>query len=106
MYGGILQDGTAVGDVYILSLPSFRWIPVSCYRSKCTNSDRRKYYETPDKVWFGGKAWATCNVIRNSQMIVMSGFYTNVTKDLCDKREIGGQSTLMLGQESLENLEK
>jgi hypothetical protein len=35
-------------------------------------------------------------------MIVMSGFYTNVTKDACDKPEIGGQASLMLGQESLE----
>ncbi|KAH7074813.1 hypothetical protein BKA63DRAFT_321944 [Paraphoma chrysanthemicola] len=87
IYGGILQDGTAVGDVYILSLPSFTWIP---------------YWEAPGKMWFGGKAWATCSVIQNSQMIVMSGFYTNVTRNACDKPEIGGQSTLMLGQESLE----
>jgi|TARA_R110002003_G_scaffold159_7_gene13769 hypothetical protein len=35
-------------------------------------------------------------------MIVMSGFYTNVTKDLCDLPTIGGQHTLLLGQEGLE----
>ncbi|KAF2831505.1 hypothetical protein CC86DRAFT_443172 [Ophiobolus disseminans] len=87
IYGGISSDGTAVGDVYILSLPSFRWIP---------------YYEAPGKRWFGGKAWASCSVINNSQMVIMSGFYTNVTKDACDQPTIGGQATLLLGQEGIE----
>jgi hypothetical protein len=35
-------------------------------------------------------------------MIVMSGFYTNITKDACDQKPIGGQATLLLGQEGLD----
>ncbi|KAH8731761.1 hypothetical protein GQ44DRAFT_603735, partial [Phaeosphaeriaceae sp. PMI808] len=87
IYGGIAEDGTAVGDVYILSLPSFRWIP---------------YWEAENKIWRGGKAWASCNVINKSQMIVMSGFYTNSTRPECDAPTAGGQHSLLLGQESIE----
>jgi hypothetical protein len=35
-------------------------------------------------------------------MIVTSGFYTNTSKTLCDVPEIGGQHTLLLGQEGVE----
>jgi hypothetical protein len=35
-------------------------------------------------------------------MIVMSGFYTNSSKTACDSPSIGGQHSLLLGQESVE----
>ncbi|CAE7194317.1 hypothetical protein PTNB73_08640 [Pyrenophora teres f. teres] len=87
MFGGIASDETALGDIYILSLPSFTWIP---------------YPYSQPKQWFGGKAWASCALVKNSQMIVTSGFYTNSTKTGCDVPTIGGQHTLFLGQESIE----
>ncbi|KAA8612589.1 hypothetical protein PtrV1_13158 [Pyrenophora tritici-repentis] len=87
MYGGIASDETALGDIYILSLPSFTWIP---------------YPYSQQKQWSGGKAWASCALVKNSQMIVTSGFYTNSTKTGCDVATIGGQHTLFPGQESIE----
>jgi hypothetical protein len=35
-------------------------------------------------------------------MIVTSGFYTNTSKTQCDAQTLGGQHTLLLGQEGVE----
>ncbi|CAO2656272.1 Nn.00g050750.m01.CDS01 [Neocucurbitaria sp. VM-36] len=91
IFGGIGADETALGDLYILSLPSFKWISAT------------QWFPDPQLTTFpGGKAWASCNVINRSQMIIMSGKYTNTSRVGCDVENAGGQHGLLLGQESIE----
>jgi hypothetical protein len=88
IFGGIASDETALGDRWILSLPSFRWI---------------QYPESQDKIWYGGKAWASCSLISKAQMIIIGGFLTNTSRTECDRRaDVGAQHSLLLGQESIE----
>jgi hypothetical protein len=68
-------------DVYILTMPAFEWIK-----------------------WYGGELGTgtphgllTCNVIDNSQMLVMGGNFT-YTNTYCDVPAIQGQHNLNLGQ--------
>jgi hypothetical protein len=51
---------------------------------------------------YGGKAWASCNVINRTQMVLISGYYTNASKEVCDLPSIGGFHALNMGQESYE----
>ncbi|KAF2464857.1 uncharacterized protein BDR25DRAFT_241162, partial [Lindgomyces ingoldianus] len=81
--GASVKEGVGFGDVYVLSLPSFRWI---------------KFWPRPeDNV---GQTFPhhslTCDVIENSQMIIMGGTFPNLT--LCDVPEIQGQHGLDLGK--------
>ncbi|RPA75607.1 hypothetical protein BJ508DRAFT_214325, partial [Ascobolus immersus RN42] len=67
-------DDKGFGDVYILSLPSFRWIK-----------------------WFDGGPphnSLTCNVINNSQMLVIGGHFPEQT--ICDSPEAFGAHNLNL----------
>lgn len=87
LYGGFGfgDNSTGFDDVYILSLPTFEWI---------------KWY--PDAP--GASAphgMLTCNVIDNSQMIVMGGNFTNTTA--CDAPTVGAQHNLNLGQANILN---
>ena len=60
-------------------------------------------YPDPQRIDFpGGKAWASCNVIQNSQMIVMSGMYTNRSRVACDLPTGFGQHSVLLGQEGFQ----
>lgn len=60
-------------------------------------------YPDPQRIEFGGgKAWAACDVIQNSQMIVMSGKYTNASRLGCDLPTAVGQHSALLGQEGSE----
>jgi hypothetical protein len=52
--------------------------------------------------YIGGKGWMSCDVIRESQMIIIGGYLTNTSAPECDVPKIGGQHGLLLGQESVE----
>ncbi|KAJ8109048.1 hypothetical protein OPT61_g7738 [Boeremia exigua] len=88
VYGGISPNETGLGDLYILSLPSFQWI---------------SWYPTPPRKYFeNGKGWSTCNVIQNAKMLVMGGQNVNPEKSDCDYPVARGQHGLLLGHESIE----
>ncbi|KAJ4293397.1 hypothetical protein N0V90_008680 [Kalmusia sp. IMI 367209] len=60
-------------------------------------------WPTPQQYLFpGGKGWSSCDVVRESQMIIMGGYLTNTSKPDCDVPAIGGQHGLLLGQENEE----
>lgn len=52
--------------------------------------------------YLGGKGWMSCDVIRQSQMILIGGQFTNASAPECDVPKIGGQHGLLLGQENVE----
>ncbi|PVH92951.1 hypothetical protein DM02DRAFT_604638 [Periconia macrospinosa] len=79
LYGGAsVGEGVGYGDVWILSLPSFKWI---------------KFYEDNETAHHS----LSCTVYENSQMIVMGGHFPNRTTD-CDVPSIYGQHGLHLGK--------
>lgn len=89
LFGGAsVGDGVGFGDVWILSLPSFKWI---------------KFWPQPGDG--DGKTFPhhslSCDVIGNSQMIIMGGHFTNSTD--CDVPKIQGQHGLDLGKAGPEN---
>ncbi|UPX11017.1 uncharacterized protein EKO05_0001644 [Ascochyta rabiei] len=89
VWGGVAANGSAFEEAYILTLPSFQWT--------------RIHPAPPATVPnYGGKGWSSCDVIRNSQMIIMSGATTNRSIVECHVPNMGGQSGLLLGQESVE----
>ncbi|KAF1933018.1 uncharacterized protein M421DRAFT_98183 [Didymella exigua CBS 183.55] len=88
IYGGIGSKDTALGDLHVLSIPSFTWSSL--------------YPDPQVKDFPGGKAWSSCNVIQNSQMIVMGGDWTNPSKIACDVPDGWGQHGVLLGQEGFE----
>lgn len=87
IYGGFGfgENVTGFDDVWILTLPTFEWI--------------KWYPEAPGASAPHGLL--TCNVIENSQMMVMGGNFTNSTA--CDVPTLGGQHNLNLGQVNVEN---
>ncbi|KAF3036160.1 hypothetical protein E8E12_003136 [Didymella heteroderae] len=88
IYGGMSPNETALGDLYILSLPSFKWI---------------SWYPDPQLAYFpGGKAWSSCSVIGNAEMLIMGGQLVNPERQGCDAATAYGQHGLLLGQESVE----
>jgi hypothetical protein len=83
LYGGLGFDGNATGfdDVFVLSLPSFKWI----------------------KWWEGsgvGKPHhsLTCNVVRGGQMLIIGGSFP--LSDTCDSPATWGVHNLDLGKQS------
>ncbi|RMD41435.1 hypothetical protein DV735_g3680, partial [Chaetothyriales sp. CBS 134920] len=87
LYGGFGfgENVTGFDDVYILTLPTFKWI---------------KWY--PDEP--GASAphgLLSCNVVDMGQMIVMGGNFTTTTD--CDVPAVGGQHNLNLGQNNVNN---
>lgn len=87
VYGGITDNEQAVDELYILTLPSFQWTLV---------------YPATVPNYLGGKAWMSCDVIRDSQMLFIGGQIPNATLTECDVPKIGGQHGLLLGQEAIE----
>ncbi|KAF2259058.1 hypothetical protein CC78DRAFT_548631 [Lojkania enalia] len=86
LYGGAsIGEGVGFGDVYVLSLPSFKWI---------------KFWPRPEDN--EGSTLPhhslTCDVIGNSQMIIMGGTFPNTTD--CDVPVIQGQHGLDLGKQN------
>lgn len=52
---------------------------------------------------YGNKGgWSSCNVIRDSQMIIIGGSVTNASMAECDVPDVGGQHNILLGQENVE----
>jgi hypothetical protein len=49
-----------------------------------------------------GKGWSSCDVVRNSQMLVIGGYAANKSWPQCDVPGFGGQHGLLLGQEYTE----
>ncbi|KAH6614895.1 hypothetical protein C7974DRAFT_442924 [Boeremia exigua] len=87
VYGGIASNEQAFDELYILTLPSFQWTLI--YPSSIPN-------------YFGGKTGMSCNVIRESQMLIIGGQISNASLTGCDVPKIGGQHGLLLGQEAVE----
>lgn len=105
LFGGFgSPNGTGLGDVYVLTLPSFQWILVSEHFINIIYTYLfRKIWPTPQQTVFpGGKGWSSCSVFRDSQMIIIGGYLTNTSKTDCDVPNIGGQHGLLLGQEHIE----
>ncbi|QDS75309.1 hypothetical protein FKW77_001487 [Venturia effusa] len=86
LYGGASMPPLTVGfdDVYILSIPSFTWI---------------KWYPTEPGTAYPHHS-LTCNIIDNTQMIVMGGTFPNATN--CDVPAIFGLHNLDLGKNNAE----
>jgi hypothetical protein len=87
--GGIGEDGKTFGETYILSLPSFQWTLIS-----------PELHMIPNTAY--GKGWSSCDVVRNSQMLVIGGYAANKSWPQCDVPGFGGQHGLLLGQEYVE----
>lgn len=87
VYGGITDNEQAVDELYVLTLPSFQWALV---------------YPATVPNYLGGKAWMSCDVIRDSQMLFIGGEIPNTSLTECDVPKIGGQHGLLLGQEAEE----
>src|SRR5437016_5441715 len=82
VYGGYgFGEAPAFDDVYILSLPSFKWI-------KAFNGSD----EVPDTNGHGG---CSANVINRDQMLVIGGWFPSTDK--CDVEGAQGQHNLVLG---------
>ncbi|KAF2820057.1 hypothetical protein CC86DRAFT_245247, partial [Ophiobolus disseminans] len=77
LYGGLHQNGSALSDVYVLSLPAFVWV---------------KLYSDSTK-W--GHHSMTCDIVNGTQMIVMGGTFPLTTE--CDAPETLGQHNVDLG---------
>ncbi|KAH7116928.1 cell wall anchored protein [Dendryphion nanum] len=85
LFGGAsIGNGVGFGDVYVLSLPSFKWI---------------KFW--PNAEDSAGETFPhhslSCDVIDNTQMIIMGGHFTNSTTN-CDVPVVYGQHGLDLGR--------
>ncbi|KAF1969795.1 hypothetical protein BU23DRAFT_403088, partial [Bimuria novae-zelandiae CBS 107.79] len=88
LFGGIGPDGAGLGDVYVLSVPSFQWTLI---------------WPLPQWATFpGGRGWSSCDVFRGNQMMIIGGDFTNSSIPDCDVPKIGGQHALVLGQENVE----
>ncbi|KAF2735105.1 hypothetical protein EJ04DRAFT_534423 [Polyplosphaeria fusca] len=84
LFGGAsIGEGSGYGDVYILSLPSFKWI---------------KFWPRPEDGPGPPRPHhsSTCNIIGRSQMIIMGGTFPNTTE--CDVPPVFGQHGLLLGK--------
>jgi hypothetical protein len=98
-------DGAGFGDVWILSIPSFRWIKVShntaAHNNNFKDADNSKQYyaDGPDDP--RPHHSLTCDVVANSQMIIMGGTFPNHTTE-CDVPTIYGQHGLDLGKTNKE----
>ncbi|RMZ78323.1 hypothetical protein DV738_g3952, partial [Chaetothyriales sp. CBS 135597] len=82
LYGGFGfgENVTGFDDVYILTLPTFKWI---------------KWYPTEPGA-SAPHGLLSCNVVDMGQMIVMGGNFTTTTD--CDVPTVGAQHNLNLGQ--------
>ncbi|KAL8855471.1 MAG: hypothetical protein Q9178_007882 [Gyalolechia marmorata] len=65
MYGGSPSNGRALDDVWVLSVPSFRWIIVN-------DTDTQEWISDLTEI---GRSGHTCVVWRETQLIVLGGKY-------------------------------
>lgn len=98
-FGG--PNGTGLGDLYVLSIPSFQWVLVSEYPTACVRlCSHAQIWPIPQQLMYpNGKGWLSCNVFRESQMLIIGGSLTNTSYSDCDNPRIGGQHNMLLGQE-------
>ncbi|KAK5143547.1 hypothetical protein LTR32_004350 [Rachicladosporium monterosium] len=95
VYGGLPpydQQGVGYGDVWILSMPSFtwtQWYPTLNGSVRLPTSPSEHHS-------------LSCNVIEQSQMIIMGGYFPNSSNIGCDARAIWGQHNLNLGAEDVQ----
>ncbi|KAJ4346649.1 uncharacterized protein N0V89_010580 [Didymosphaeria variabile] len=88
LFGGLGSDGAGLGDLYVLSIPSFQWTLI---------------WPTPQWATFpGGRGRSSCDVFNGNQMMIIGGDFTNSSISDCDVPKIGGQHALLLGQENVE----
>lgn len=90
LYGGYgFGEAAAFNDVYILSMPSFKWI--KAYPTDGSDA-------VPDPVGHGG---CSANVINRDQMLVIGGWFPSYDK--CDSEGSQGQHNMVLGYNGGEN---
>ncbi|KAL8785290.1 MAG: hypothetical protein Q9195_008709 [Heterodermia aff. obscurata] len=65
MYGGAPRNGLYLDEVWVLSVPSFRWIAINDTNNQERLSDSSS----------AGRVGHTCAVWKDSQMIVLGGVY-------------------------------
>ena len=65
MYGGSPKGGEYLDDVWALSVPSFRWISIN------DTNNQERLADGP----VAGRVAHTCEIWRDSQMIVFGGIY-------------------------------
>ncbi|TKA83459.1 hypothetical protein B0A55_00572 [Friedmanniomyces simplex] len=97
-YGGLPpydQQGVGYGDVWILSIPSFTW--TQWYPS--LNGSTREPTSPSEHHSL------SCNVIDQSQMIIMGGYFPNSSNIGCDAKNIWGEHNLNLGAENEQQAE-
>jgi hypothetical protein len=82
VYGGYGFGTTAFDEIYILSLPSFKWI--------------KAYPSTGNTNQFG-HGGCSANVINSDQMVVIGGWFPDSTASPCDTPEAQGQHNMILG---------
>lgn len=86
LYGGFgFPDPLAFNDVYILSLPSFKWI-------KAYNLDPSA--PSPDPAGHGG---CSANVVNHDQMIIIGGWFGQQGAPQCDSPDTQGLHNMILG---------
>ncbi|KAK5746447.1 hypothetical protein LTR17_000827 [Elasticomyces elasticus] len=96
LFGGLQpygEQGVGFGDVWILSIPSFTW--TQWYPG--LNGSAR-FPTAPNEHHS-----SSCNVILNSQMLIMGGYFPNSSNENCDAKNIWGQHNLNLGNNDVEN---
>lgn len=89
LYGGagFPPDTTGYDDIYVLSIPSFTWI-------------RGPYPAGSNVTGPYPKSMMTCNVVRQAQMLVIGGTYSNDTTFMCDAESVWGEHNMALSQEN------
>jgi hypothetical protein len=87
LYGGYgFGTPAAFDDVYILSLPSFKWI--------------KGYPLDGSDTSLNGHGGCSANVVNPDQMVVIGGWFPNSTSGACDGPDTQGQHNMILGNNS------
>ncbi|KAK5728185.1 hypothetical protein LTR17_012090 [Elasticomyces elasticus] len=95
LFGGLQpygEQGVGFGDVWILSIPSFTW--TQWYPG--LNGSAR-FPTAPNEHHS-----SSCNVVLESQMLIMGGYFPNSSNENCDAKNIWGQHNLNLGNNDVE----
>ncbi|KAB5571722.1 hypothetical protein GE09DRAFT_1216339 [Coniochaeta sp. 2T2.1] len=92
LYGGAAfpPNTTGYDDIYILTIPSFQWI-------------RGPYPPNSNVMGPYPKSMMTCNVVDNSQMLIIGGTYSNDTTYMCDADSVWGTHNMNLGEQNVDN---
>ncbi|RGP76880.1 hypothetical protein FLONG3_4963 [Fusarium longipes] len=81
---------TGYDDIYILTIPSFQWI-------------RGPYPGYENGTGTYPKSMMSCNVVDNTQMLVIGGSYANASEKICDVPPIQGVHNMNLGKQNEED---